>query len=77
MATMNFSIPDEVKEAFNKAFAGENKSAIVARLMLQAIDEAERSRRSRGFVERLRAIREQANPVTAEEVARARRELRE
>jgi hypothetical protein len=25
MGTMNFSIPDDVKEAFNKAFEGENK----------------------------------------------------
>ena len=30
MATMNFSIPDDVKEAFNKAFDGQNKSAVVA-----------------------------------------------
>ena len=28
MGTMNFSIPDDVKEAFNKAFEGENKSAV-------------------------------------------------
>ena len=35
MATMNFSIPDDVKEAFNKAFEGENKSAVITRLMVQ------------------------------------------
>jgi hypothetical protein len=29
MATMNFSIPGEVQDAFNKAFEGENKSAVV------------------------------------------------
>ena len=28
MATVNFSVPDEVKEAFNQAFEGENKSAM-------------------------------------------------
>jgi len=77
MATMNFSIPDDVKEAFNKAFEGENKSAVVTRLMMQAIEEAERRRRSQSFVERLRAIREQGEPVTAEDIARARQELRE
>ena len=33
MATMNFSIPDDVKDAFNRAFEGENKSAVIARLM--------------------------------------------
>jgi hypothetical protein len=77
MATMNFSIPDDVKEAFNKTFEGENKSAVVTRLMVQAIEEAERRRLSQSFVERLRAIREQGEPVTGEDIARARQELRE
>lgn len=27
MATMNFSIPDEIKDAFNREFSGHNKSA--------------------------------------------------
>ena len=30
MATVNFSVPDEVKVAFDKAFSGQNKSAVVA-----------------------------------------------
>ena len=77
MATMNFSIPDDVKEAFNKTFEGENKSVVVTRLMVQAIEEAERRRHSQSFVERLRAIREQGEPVTGEDIARARQELRE
>lgn len=29
MGTVNFSVPDEVKKAFNQAFAGENNSAVV------------------------------------------------
>ena len=33
MGVMNFSIPDDVKEAFDAAFENENKSAIVAELM--------------------------------------------
>jgi hypothetical protein len=28
MGTVNFSIPDEVKDSFNEAFAGQNKSAV-------------------------------------------------
>jgi len=39
MATMNFSIPDDVKEAFNKVFKGQNKSAIVSGLMQRAVEE--------------------------------------
>jgi hypothetical protein len=76
MATMNFSIPDDVKDRFNKVFEGQNKSAVVARLMVRAIEEAERTRRSRGFVERLRQIRTRSRPVTDEEIRRAREELR-
>jgi hypothetical protein len=33
MATVNFSVPSDIKQAFDKAFAGENKSAVVADLM--------------------------------------------
>lgn len=32
MAPVNVSVPEEVKAAFDKAFARENKSAVVARL---------------------------------------------
>ena len=42
MAIVNFSIPQDLKEAFNETFRGRNKSAIVAELMREAI-EAERS----------------------------------
>lgn len=76
MATMNFSIPDDVKEAFNKAFEGENKSAVVARLMRRAVEEKERDQRSRDFVERMRQIRADSRPVTDEEIRLAREELR-
>ena len=77
MGTMNFSIPDDVKDKFNEVFDGQNKSAVVTRLMIQAIEEAERGRRSRDFVERLRAIRERGEPIAGEDIARARQELRE
>ena len=77
MATMNFSIPDDVKEAFNKAFEGENKSALVADLMRKAVEDRARRRRSADLVERMRRIRASGRPVTEEEIKRARQELRE
>jgi hypothetical protein len=77
MATMNFSIPDDVKDAFNEAFEGENKSAVVASLMRKAVEERERSRRSADLVERLRRIRARSRPVSDEKIRRARQELRE
>jgi hypothetical protein len=76
MGTMNFSIPDDVKDRFNEVFAGANKSAVVTRLMVRAIEEEERNRRSAGFVERLRQIRARSRPVTEDEIRRARAELR-
>jgi hypothetical protein len=48
MATVNFSVPDDVKDRFNKAFAGQNKSQIIAELMERAVQEqALKKRRAR------------------------------
>ena len=38
MATMNFSVPEQVKKQFDKVFAGKNKSAVLTQLMQQAIE---------------------------------------
>ena len=72
-----FLHPDDVKDKFNEVFDGQNKSAVVTRLMVRAIEEEERAHRSAGFVERLRQIRARGRPVTEEEIRRARGELRE
>ena len=54
MATVNFSVPDDVRDAFNEAFADRNKSAIIAGVMRRAVEE-ERQRVQRvAAVERLR-----------------------
>lgn len=45
MATVNFSVPDDVKEAFERTFGEGNKSAVIARLMREAVAEAERQQR--------------------------------
>jgi metal-responsive CopG/Arc/MetJ family transcriptional regulator len=42
MATVNFSIPDDIKNRFNKVFAHKNKSHLITELMQQSIDEYER-----------------------------------
>ena len=76
MATMNFSIPDEIKERFNQVFANTNKSAVVARLMEQAIEQAERKRRSDQAVQRVLRRRKAAPVVSTEEILRSRDGLR-
>lgn len=76
MATMNFSIPDDIKERFNQAFADANKSAIVAKLMEEAIEQAERKRRSHAAVRRVLKRRQTAPAVSSEEILRLRDKLR-
>ncbi|MBK1701495.1 hypothetical protein [Thiococcus pfennigii] len=73
MATMNFSIPDDHRDAFNREFAGQDKSALIARLMQQAITEAEQQSRRQAAFEQLTAARPERPALTAG-AARAARE---
>jgi predicted DNA-binding protein len=77
MATMNFSIPEDVKQAFNRTFTGRNKSAIVAELMERAIEEEERRERRSMAVSRLDARRSDRPRASAEQVAVVRERFRE
>jgi len=72
MATMSFSIPDDVRDRFNAVFEGRNKNAVVMTLMLHAIEEEERERRSLSLVERLRLVGSSGNQMTDEEIRRVR-----
>jgi hypothetical protein len=50
MATVNFSVPDDVKADFDKAFGDQNKSAVIAELMRGAVREQQlQKRRARLF----------------------------
>ena len=72
MATVNFSVPSDVKAAFDKTFAGANKSAILARLMRQAVEERRRQRRRVRAIDRLLALRSKVGPVSGRAVRAAR-----
>ena len=74
MATVNFSVPDEVRDAFNEAFEGRNKSAIIAQLMRDAVEE-ERRRAVREAAMRA-LLRRKRPPATDRELAQARQALR-
>jgi hypothetical protein len=63
MATITFSVPDDVRDRFNEVFEGSNKSAVITTLMLHAISEEEERRRSLGLVERLRLLSGRSRPV--------------
>ncbi|MFB6261508.1 MAG: hypothetical protein ABEJ96_01220 [Thiohalorhabdaceae bacterium] len=72
MATVNFSVPDEVRDEFNEAFAGENKSAIIARLMREAVEERQRQERRGAAIEGLLRLREEMPSLSEEEIREAR-----
>jgi hypothetical protein len=61
-----------VKQAFNKAFAGENKSGVLTRLMRQAIEDRNRQRRRAAAVDALLRLRKRLRPVSDREVRKAR-----
>ena len=77
MATVNFSVPDDVKEAFNETFKDQNKSAIIADLMREAVEQEQRRQRNHKAVASILARRAATKPVSAAKVQAARDELRE
>lgn len=76
MATMNFSVPEDVKQRFNAAFANANKSAVVTQLLEEAIERAERKRQSDAAVQRILARLPERTPVSEDEIRQAREEGR-
>ena len=72
VATVNFSVPEDVKRTFNRAFVGANKSAVVAQLMREAVEERSRQERRRRAVERLLRLRRRMKPVAQVAIRAAR-----
>ena len=72
VATVNFSVPDEVKAAFDKAFGGQNKSSIVAELMRRAVRERQLQIRRERLFRQLSSARARRPSVTSEESRRTR-----
>ena len=76
MATMNFSIPDDVKDRFNDVFADANKSAIVTRLLQTAIAQVERKQRSDAAVKRVLKRRAKGPKLSTKEILSTLHDLR-
>lgn len=76
MATVNFSVPDEVKAEFNALFAGENKSAVLTALMRQAIEDRRRQQRRADEIDALLALRAEQQPRSDQEIRSAREDGR-
>ena len=73
MATINFSVPDDVKDAFTKAFKGENKSAILTRLLRDAVEERKRQKRRMTAINAILRLRAKSIAVTDNEIRKARK----
>lgn len=72
MAIVNFSVPDEVKKAFDRAFKNKNKSAVIADLMRRAVADAERQKRRQEIFRQLTDGRRDRPPATAGAIRAAR-----
>ena len=72
MVNVNFSIPDEVKDAFNATFSDVNKSAVIADLMREAVERARRKQAGDRAVDAILARRRRAPARSASELARSR-----
>jgi hypothetical protein len=76
MAAVQFKIPDDVEDAFNTAYAGQDKNAIITELMREAIERAERQQQRHAAIRRILDRRSQA-PIRSEaEIAAARHQGR-
>ncbi len=57
MSTVNFSVPEDIKNAFNTVFEGQNKSAVIADLMRDAVEREQRRKQHLNAVDRILANR--------------------
>jgi hypothetical protein len=72
VATVNFSVPDDVKAAFDETFGDQNKSAIVAELMRRAVRDRRLQLRREQLFRQLTRARSGRSTVTGEEIRKAR-----
>jgi hypothetical protein len=73
MATVNFSVPQELKDAFNETFGGKNKSAVIAALMREAIEREQRRPTSVAAIDRILARQARAPRIASVRLAATRR----
>lgn len=73
MAILRFTVPDELKQAFYAAFAGQNKGAVLVGLMRRAVEESELGRLRAQLFTDLTASKANRTLVTSNQIAAARR----
>ena len=73
MATMNFSVPEDVKQAFNATFAGQNKSAVLTQMLRSAIEQVQEQRQREAAAANILKLRATAPVRSSTQLAAARR----
>lgn len=76
MPTVNFSVPEDVKKAFDETFKHRNKSALIAELMRRAVAEAHRDERRAELFRMLTERRKRRPPASNAEIRAARKAAR-
>ena len=76
MTTVNFSVPEEVKQSFNRTFAGQDKSHIITALMSRAVEEASYKKRRQEAFHKLTEGRSDRPTLLDDELYRLRNEGR-
>jgi len=75
MTIMTVHIPEDVKATFGKAFKGEDKNAVVARLLLEAVEKRPEVS-LREAIDIVLELRKHPPYVTGAEIKQAREEGR-
>ena len=72
MSTVNFSVPEAVKQVFNNTFDGQNKSAVIAGLMLEAVERAHSQQRMQAAYRKIMAWHKKAPAFSNAQIRAAR-----
>lgn len=72
MATVNYSVPAQVRKAFNTTFSHTNKSAVIATLMSEAVAQENLKLQRARAIDELLVLRKKTRPVKARQVRQAR-----
>jgi hypothetical protein len=73
MATVNFSVPDDVKAELDRTFGGQNKSAVIADLMRRAVAEVKRLERREDIFRTLTQRRAKRPSITDGQIRASRK----
>jgi hypothetical protein len=72
MATVNFSVPDDVKKAFDRTFRDQNKSAVIADLMRRAVADSDRQKQREALFRSLTERRRKRPSASNDDIRAAR-----